>query len=348
MTPTWSVHATVDEPLPLLQAFVAHYLSLGATGVHLALDRPDDDLIFALRAIDGVTLTLCDDRWWRSTKRGTRPGRTVQRQAVNATRHYRHIASDWMLSCDADEFLWPARPVADILRDTPAEQAFRVFPVAERALRVGGTTILDGPFRMYRPELASVVVGQGDYFADGFMGHIRGKSITRRGLPIRIGTHRPVLNSDDSDDRSPGYPQKPDRVDDALLLHFDGLTPLHLLLKCLRWYDNGLRDAGNDPTQIKFTRKSTRTKLIQAVHQARGDGAALRALLDQVLLTEAQADHLQAQGALLDLSPDFGSAMARHVPGLAPDLSVAAFDRALIAAHADLMARHGMVMPEQD
>ena len=78
----WEVVATVAEPLPLLAAFAAHHLQIGAERVRLYLDTPDAGTVRALEAVSGCVVTACDDAYWAA--RGGRPADHRDRQVRNA------------------------------------------------------------------------------------------------------------------------------------------------------------------------------------------------------------------------------------------------------------------------
>ena len=52
MSASWAVVATVDEPAPLVAAFVAHHLNEGAREVHLFLDKPDPETVALIGTIE--------------------------------------------------------------------------------------------------------------------------------------------------------------------------------------------------------------------------------------------------------------------------------------------------------
>jgi len=105
MSLRWGVAGTMDEPAPLILAWVAHHLSLGAAEAHVYLDRPNPEVTEALAGIEGAFVTVCDASHWANSTRGTRPKRVNARQMLNATEVYTTRPLDWLLHCDADEFL---------------------------------------------------------------------------------------------------------------------------------------------------------------------------------------------------------------------------------------------------
>lgn len=118
---TWSLVATIKAPEEKVLAFAAHHLSLGADHLWLFFDDPDQPIPGPLVDHPRVTVTLCDEAHWTNACR-KRPPQHQNRQTQNARLTYRAlVTSDWIVHIDVDEFLFPARPIAEILDDTPAE-----------------------------------------------------------------------------------------------------------------------------------------------------------------------------------------------------------------------------------
>jgi len=372
---SWEVHATVDEPPELLVAFVAHYLGLGATRVHLALDRPTAEVTAALGGIGRVRLTPCDGAHWRRLGQARRPANPVRRQIFNAGDAYRATTCEWFLSCDGDEFVHALRPVGALLAEVPAAAPIVRLRVAERAFLAAPppATVFDGIFRLQRGfdwppapgpggrlarfgrRLRTVLGGgmrarlaavygpaRAGFLNDaGLLGHGAGKSFTRAGLPLAIGTHYPLPAGQATDDRSfLARPEWRHHLAEAVLLHFDGMTPLHWQLKLLRKFEAHPDAAGGEPGLGRRT--EARKAQIRAVHAARGDAAALARLLEGlVVLSPAQASTLVRAGFAAAIAPGIAGAVARALGAGAPDLGPAAFDRRLRAQHAELIARTG-------
>lgn len=228
MTPTWAVVATVDEPAPLVLAFAAWHLSLGASEVHLFLDRADAETEAGLARLPGCRVTVCDDAFWAASERRKRPALHVWRQGQNARLAYGITGADWLLHLDADEFVRDASGVLTELAEAPAEAVCMQLMVAERVWAPGTDdgSLFGGIFRHAMPDFASVGSQvHGDYaafFRDGLTGHKAGKALVRTGLDIEMGIHVPVGHR-------PGPALKTTRM-----LHFDGLTRLHYMIKLLQ------------------------------------------------------------------------------------------------------------------
>jgi len=233
-TPTWAIVATIDEPPALVQAFVALHLMLGAQEIFLYCDRPRDTVQKDLAHLAQVTVIPCDALHWRKFGK-KRPHRHQIRQTRNATDAYARTTADWLLHCDADEFLRPSDIVSDVLRTVPDDIECLIVDVAERVHPQGqfGNSIFDGAFR--RPLRISANRGTcvfGDDYAltnRGLTGHAQGKAFVRTGCAVNMSIHRPRA-------RKKGQEVLTTRADvDALkLLHFEGLTKRYWAYKLSR------------------------------------------------------------------------------------------------------------------
>jgi hypothetical protein len=348
---TWTVHATVHEPLPLLLAFVAHYQALGATEVWLALDEPQADQVAVLRAIPGVRLTLCTRAYWLR-QRGYRPALHVVRQAVNASRAYFRCRNAWFFECDADEFLWPEGEFAGLLADQESDTLFVRIPMAERfqARDNPPKSIFDGLFRLplrRQGALLSQVYGDlAPMLGAGLSGHFHGKAATRTGLITNIWVHHPIPIR-----TKPSFPAvramlaTAPWLRSARLLHFDGMTPFHWRLKLLRKILVGSTPVDQALIHNVDKRGVARQAQIAAAFGARQDVAALQALDGLYTLPQAAIGKLRAAGGILDISPDIAGLALQRFGHLRPDFSIAGFDRDLATRFADSIARLGLTVP---
>ncbi|MEN9061869.1 glycosyltransferase family 2 protein [Ponticoccus litoralis] len=188
----WGVVATCAEPRRLVEAFIAHHLSIGASEVVLFFDDPADGLAVTFSQVPGVTCINCDAAYW--TKRRPRKGRPSghrQRQSHNAEYAVRNLCeTEWIAHIDVDEFLLPrsAGSIAEMLGRVPETlDAVRVLP-AERMFSgecSHGKMDLTGLFKL-KPERGAgwgaKLYGAelGELFPNGFQGHEVGKSFKRR------------------------------------------------------------------------------------------------------------------------------------------------------------------------
>ena len=114
------------------------------------------------------------------------------------------------------------------------------------------------------------------------------------------------------------------------LLHFDGLTELHYLLKILR------RAQGVVPG-APSRHGAARLMQIAAVAGRAGDAQRLHRIWRLAkTLDRPQAAALEARGVLSHDAPGIAQSVAAQL-GFCPDLSPAAFDRALIVRERDLL-----------
>ncbi len=329
--PSWAVVATVDEPPALVQAFVAWYLSLGASEVFLYFDRPDDPA--AAMQVPDVTVTRCDaGHWVRLGKR--RPDKHEIRQLRNATDAYGRMQSDWLLHVDADEFLWVRQPVATCLDSAYPWTDCIVVPVAERVYVEDApvSSVFSGAFR--RPFKGKAEEGVAQFGPDydlslrGLTGHAIGKSFTRAGRDLDVSIHRPKpkKNAQLADvETAPGV--------DMELLHFDGLTPLHWVCKLLRRADAFANHNGMVPS-------SHRQRQIDAVL---GDPRAAFALYDRLkVFDKGRRDGLMQLGLWVDVGFDPTVTFSRTGPEHYIDLSPAAIDTWLWSRSQTLLSHHGI------
>lgn len=328
----WGTVVTADEPAALLRIFIGHHLRLGAAEVHVFLDRPDPEAVAMLAGLPGcdgkVFLTICDAAYWRDQPRGSRPPRHTARQKANATRVYREAGLDWLLHCDADEFLLPEAGVGgmgallDELAAAAPEFDHLMVPVAERVrLRPvadpGRESVFEGALRLPVEDARAIHGPDADYLNDGLTGHRVGKGIVRGGRDLEMGVHFPVPD---------GMPRVQRLLRGARLAHFDGLTPLHLALKLLR------RASERYPGPPR-PHGAHRIRQFSDMAARAASGVQWRDLAERLqTLPEAAAARLEAQGALLRL-PLPALLGAADAP-----LTVAAFDRALIAREAAFLA----------
>ena len=331
----WGVVALADEPGALVAAFVAHHLELGAGAVHVCLDRPNEEAQDLLAGVPGAHLHAAGADGWAFQDVGRRPRTHLGRQKYHASRMLAETGLDWLLHCDADEFLQPPGEgtIGALLDAAPEAANWLQVAVAERAW-IGpgpGADIFAGVFRLPWDDFAR----QGRRVYDeaamhllhfGLCGHRMGKCFARAGRGLFIGVHQGLL-SFSGETRDPAKAV----LDGLRILHFDGLTELHYGLKMMRRALNekpGRKSRHTEARQVQFL----------AMAEDAGQGAAMHALhVAAKTVTPAQAEWLAKAGHLRRWHPEIAARVAR-VLGQAPDLSPAAFDRALIAREAELIA----------
>lgn len=327
-TVRWGVVGTMDEPAPLILAWVAHHLSLGAAEAHVFLDRPNPEAQTALAGVPGCFVTLCDDAYWAVSARAERPLRHTARQKYNATWVYRNRPLDWVFQCDADEYLVLTGDFEAELAASPA-RTLRIWNM-ERVRRGPADSIFAGTFRGKLEDTARVEAIHGrwaPFLAQGMAGYQDGKDIVRTGGPFTMGVHFPIHAETGAQHVDPLT-----ELGSARLLHFDGLTPLHIVLKLLK---RAREPVYQEPR--KFGDQRVKQFRFAAHHVAKP--RQLEQMVDGVFgLTDAQAGALGA--AHLDEGFDPGPAL--QAAGLRADLSVGAFDADLRMREADLIAATGL------
>ncbi len=329
MKSTWSVVATVDEPPVLIQLFVAWYLHLGASEVILYFDRPDDPATAMMRALPNVRVVLCDAAHWaRLGKR--RPQKHQTRQLHNATDAYRTVRTDWLLHCDADEYVLPQRRIGYCLSEVPTSFNCATLPVAERVFEPdsAGKNILTGGFRRPfhgKPDAARALFGPHYRLSQrGLTGHVIGKAFSRVGQGFEVSIHRPSAQGAEV----PAVP-----LSGVELLHFDGLTQLHWVYKLLRKADAFLRHNGMSPSQH-------RQRQIDAIL---ADAKAGYEIHDQLKRADpALIAQLHVLGLWLEAEFDPWSALEAVFPGDRLDLSTQAFDAWLWDHKGEVLRGYGL------
>ncbi|GLS88112.1 hypothetical protein GCM10010873_30860 [Cypionkella aquatica] len=326
MKPSWAVVTTVDEPAALVATFATHHLAQGARAVHVFLDQPDLDAQAMLAKLPRCVVTVCDDAYWAASEKGKRPLIHTARQLHNARQVYAQTDADWLLHCDGDEYVRDGAAMVQALAEAPAEAMYMRLLVAERAYPKGeiGADIFAGIFRHALPDYPrngpDVYGEMAEFFHFGLTGHKAGKALSRVGAGLQIGLHAPNL--------------KPVHrvIQTTRLLHFDGLTRLHFTLKLLR-------RAAEPPHGGSNRHGEARSLQFQSLREAVAE-VALREELVSVLknLDRQQLRQLRRLGCLDEVGFDPHAVLA--AAGLAPDLSVAAFDASLRQRHAAFLRQH--------
>ena len=324
---TWGVVSMVDEPAPLIAAFVGHHLALGAAEVHVCLDRPNPEAHDLLAGVTGAVLHEDGEDGWSYRNFGRRPENMNARQKYHASRILAQTRLDWLLHCDCDEFLQPSGDaIGDLLDRVPQKADWVQVPVAER-VEIRGQPMPDifgGAFRLPWADFAQDGGEVYDLLTlpllyQGLCGHVVGKAMVRAGRGLFIGvhhglTHYPLRR------RSPAVA----KGGGLRMMHFDGLTQLHYALKMLRY---GLADLPNNPA----AHSAARWTQIRAICEDAEAEERLRALYRAAkTISEEQAQALARRKLLRGWSPAIVARLATVLP-VVPDLTAAAFDQALLA-----------------
>jgi len=237
IAPRWGVVMTVNEPAALVLCNVHWHLETGASAVHVCLDDPSDMVAEPLSAIQGCHVTVCDEgHWARHRGRRGRPASQMRRQTINANAAKAVAQTDWLFHIDADEFIWQDSPLSDALAGVGSDNTEVNLPVLERLFPRdhAQASLFDGIFRATAdlPE-ADQSAAYGPFAAlmkRGQYSHGAGKSGVRVRDDLRLGVHNATEWRDGRWRRAARHV-----ADTARLLHFDGLTPLHWLIKIMRY-----------------------------------------------------------------------------------------------------------------
>ena len=342
---SWCVHSTVHESVELLCAFTAHYLDMGASEVHLFLDRPTEEVVETLRRVDGVRLTLCDNTYWAQSSAGHRPDGQVRRQLINANRAYSQAKQDWLLFCDADEYVFSPVDFAHTLAAVNVSDGYAKIGVVERAYSSEDPqqTLFDSTFFRVPVDPAVVDLNEvyGHYaklFPQGTLGHARGKCVVRTGLPYDLRVHFPV----DRDSRLNRQQQQKASIaakplSGPKLLHFDGFTPLHWMVKLLKRHQNNQADADNLVRRAEGDQRK-RSLQIDEMYAARNDSARLLSLSRAQFIDNSLRHQLQQFGGLFEAKLQIEATARRYFKEVTFDFSVATFDARLREQNAALIA----------
>lgn len=314
----WGVVATVAEPAPLVMAFVAHHITLGASEVHIYLDDPSDPVGDLLEPVPQVRLTRCTPDYWIALMRW-RPRRHVNRQSANASRARRECKVRYLLHCDADEFLRPTSRVSEQLAEVPAGQKWLKVFNHERAL-IRGTpqaSLFDGVFKVHDYKASDTPLRTTEMTPFGFTGHAAGKPFVHTRYPLEIGIHVPRFGHVKARRVPPHH-----RADKIFLVHFDGVTPLH-------WAAKFVRQAAFFPERLQQL-TPFRIAQCQRVFTYLDDPPALRALYDELNgYDPSDVAALERGGHMVRDPFDLSPALEAVFPGQKVDLSPEGFDEIL-------------------
>ncbi len=234
--PTFSVTAMVREPADVLRRFTAHYLGLGAARVRLFYDGTPEEVaaagLAALTTADPrIEITACDPAFWDA--RGGRPGLVRDRQKRLSIEALETLDTDWLLLCDADEFVIARMPINEFLAAIPVGGPDSVTLAPAEAIWLEGEDY-HTPFtathfrrvchnRVLAPLIAAGVYGRhAPLFRRGDLSHVAGKQFLRRGSRFDLIK----LHNSWRDGRIVSVPAR--RIDPALgaveLAHVDAIS----------------------------------------------------------------------------------------------------------------------------
>lgn len=329
---SWGIAMMADEPAALVAAWVGHHLELGASEVHVCLDRPNPEVHDLLSGVPGAVLHDDGEDGWSFNGATRRPPGKTARQKYHASRLLAQSGLDWLMHCDADEFLLPPEgtTVAEVLDGIEPEKSWVQVAVAER-VAIRGEAVQDIFFGAYRLPWAKFATEGNTVYDEaeclllhwGLCGHHIGKCMARTGRGLFIGVHHGLLQFSGAE-RDPAV----ERNSRLRVLHFDGLTRLHYAMKMLRY---GLEELKTAPNK---RHNPARWVQIHAMSEEAEAEERLRALYRAAkTISAAQAHALNGRHLLRHWTPEIAARAGRVLPNL-PDLSPAAFDRVLLAREA--------------
>jgi hypothetical protein len=216
----WGVCTTVKAPLVQILAFIAWHRHIGAAHIWVHLDDADEASAQVINQLEGVTAVLCDAAYW--AEKGFRPKKQEVRQSHNIQRIYGLATLPVIAHLDVDEYLYPKRPMADILADwTDGSPFLRATPaeaLCDPALPDDIFTARQ--FRLPFPNGMSIerrqaVLGQYTLILrKNMLSHNVGKSLFRTGIAGFVPRlHAGTIGVDGPQIRLPLHP-------DLMVLHF--------------------------------------------------------------------------------------------------------------------------------
>ncbi|MEY8098998.1 glycosyltransferase family 2 protein [Falsihalocynthiibacter sp. S25ZX9] len=321
----WAVVITVSEPSELVLANVAHHLTHGASEIFVYLDTPDAELEAVLAAHPACHVALCDAAYWQ-VQHGMKkpPARHTRRQTLNADLAAKTTRAAWLLNIDADEFLWCEGRFADILTTVPESAGWiKLRPWERRRFAGRAEGLFDGRFLGLH-----VLPSERPLTEGGFTGHLVGKACVRTGRGYALTLHNPRIGP--VKERS--IP-KSFEDDNAYLLHFDGLTPLH-------WASKLLRRAEKGPEYVRNNYRGKRLRQIYLAAQTCGDPANLAKLQNEVTyISPERAEVLTGEGMLRMLDLQIPQALNTQFSNEVVDLTTQHFDKKIAPLLDQLRAR---------
>ncbi|WP_413219931.1 glycosyltransferase family 2 protein [Tritonibacter mobilis] len=323
MSKSWSVVSTIDEPKPLVLAFVSYYLALGAEEVHIYLDRASEetrDIQEILHTRSEVSCTICDEAYWQQNA-AKQPAHIPRRQRINATNAYRVTKSDWLLHCDADEYLGKVEAVLAALETIDSENDYVLVPVAERVrTEEDDPSALFSEFfrrpvsRAHHDQTIALYEPYGEMLQNNVAGHTLGKSFYRTGRSMTVGVH--TLNEAGVTGRVGA------RLNFQALFHVDDLTERSFIKKLQQRI---VRGHGPEKTQAP-----ARKAQLQFVKDHMGAPETLSAFYRGLKkITPDQAQTLHDNGWLMRYEIDPLPSIAQYFPEARVALTVDEFDSLL-------------------
>lgn len=292
-----SVVCWLKEPLDRTLEFAGWYLSLGVDRLILFFDDPDDPAIAHVSQHDAITAIPCDAAFWHDLGLSAGASHPVRQKAA-LTFGYRQARTDWVLTVDADEFLYFSQgSLREFLDRLPSEVQVASFSVAEN-IRGHGE---EHRFRIAIPDsvIAQIYETPARWLSKrgGLIGHDEGKTIARTGMVLQeMHQHYPI-----GPDGRPLPLVKVDGRDTGIWL--------------LHYFDQGW-----EAWRRRFDRKGGRsfggrmTRYLKQILETDPEpDIRLRAVYDDLhAFPDERFDRLEGAGGGLRFAPDFGDCRRRH------------------------------------
>ncbi len=293
--PMLGVACMLKEKPAMTRAFVDYYKDAGFGKIYLYFDDPEDPMIAELRDDPRVVPIPCDEAFWAGV---TRAKGLEGRQKICFRDAYARQPQGWMLFCDADEFVWSDRPIAELAQAAPDSQ---------RVIRASSSEPVWGPGQdvhsdysaaylrlptwgpRWRDMGPSVYGNRYHLLKWGLLSHIVGKYVLRCGLEVeKFATHRAYFADGIGNTMKIG----PGEVR-AQLVHYDALSYPHWCSKLERRLVKGHSYAGQS---------DVRKKQLRAYAMRRQDPAKTEQLFRQIYcLDDRRLSILAAAGLVAEL-----------------------------------------------
>ena len=310
----WGIVSTIKASEREILDFAAYHLELGAHRLYLYLDAPEREVFDRLRNHPKIKVVACDDTWW--AKRNGRPEKHQSRQFINARHAYnRRVELDWLAHIDVDEFLWPARPIADQLAGLPDTcLCARVRPIEALAPAPGDPENphyfkafhLPASDRRRAAERCFPTFGR--YLSGGFLSHVAGKLFYRTGIDgLRMKIHNITVDGV----QNPGETA----LSETELCHMHAQS-WEAWQRTYRYrMSMGSYRAELKPQVNRDAGGLSLHELFHMIEQEDGE-AGLRAFYDEVCMaTPELRARLESEGLLRQHDLALSACRARHFPG---------------------------------
>lgn len=312
----WGIVSTIKAPVRALLEFAAHHLDLGAHRIFIYLDDDNRTGFDILKAHPKLRPVLTDDAYWRGLGMKRRV-KHQSRQFENARHAYGRAGDvDWLAHIDVDEFLCPARPLAEQLADLPAScLCARVRPVEALAPVSADHPLYakacaqDRATRKQQTE--ALYPDYGAHLNGGFLSHVAGKILYRTGIPdLKANIHNVFVGSGQNPAQNPGQVE----LTETELLHCHAKSWEAFLAAFHYRLEKGSYRAELKPNRAPETGGLTLHEMFKTLHKRDGE-AGLRHFYEQVCTaTPAHLAALEGEVLLRRPALDLAAAVARHFP----------------------------------